>query len=134
MRAMKYTIALLLILLWSSAYACTCGRSPSPEDPRYKEEFEYYDAIFIGFVENKVENTEAGPIWFIEVKQQWKGDLPEIISYSLLSMCTIIPVVGREYLFFANQIDDGTYMATECSNSGIREQRTDHIQKLDALK
>ena len=133
MKTMKYPSALLLLFLWSSAYACTCGRSPAPEDPHYKEEFSYYDAIFVGSVEKKVENSEDGPIWAIKVEQQWKGDLPETINYSLLSMCTIIPVVGREYLFFANQKTDGTYMATECSNSGLKEQRKDHIEKLNTL-
>lgn len=114
---MKYTFLLILLLLSSITYSCSCAPQGKIDEKQYAK----YDLIIKGKIVKLVENGYTRII-YIRVDTYFKGKLSKktvkVESPSQEGICGIFPEIGEQWLLFAYKKDNiyNTNLCTRTKN------------------
>ena len=126
-------VATIAIIAVSRAHSCSCIPAPPP-----RQAFEGADAVLMG----RVLSIKNGPppCWVtaeIEVTKIWKGDenlVNDILTTSDLgAMCGFYFQVGKTYLIYAYENQDGRLETSNCSRSRSKERAAEDFAFLLSL-
>lgn len=122
-----------------SAYACSCARS-SPGPLGILKAFGDNDAVFTGkVVDTKLESEKDNYEITVDILETYKysGGLTQVKIFTNDpngTTCGYPARKGKEYLFYANETQQGDWSIYSCSRTGESVDRMEDISFLDKWK
>lgn len=123
-----------------SVYACSCAGSLFPEPFSILKAFGDYDAVFTGkVVDTKLESEKDNYEITVDILETYKysGGLTQVKIFTNDpngTTCGYPARKDKEYLFYANETQQGDWSIYSCSKTGELADRMEDISFLDKLK
>jgi len=128
---------LLLLLPSASGLACSCGYPKPP-----LKELAQRDAVFSGTVIGVVDGeihpapdiNASGKHVTVKVGKSWKGNVKGLVKIHTgmgLGDCGYQFTPQKEYIFYANRLDDGHLYTGICTRTGLLKNATNEIREIE---
>ncbi len=131
-RLLLVTMVAALALLWRSpAPACSCGPEQTPQEALAESTVVFTGRVVALSLDADEEILEA----VIEVKQGWKGvsaPYVKIHTHWKCCLCGYPVELGKEYLLYAAEVDDGRLFTGSCTRNARLESAGTDLAALGA--